>query len=316
VTVIAGIDEAGYGPVLGPLAVSAAAFEMDGERRSEPDEPWRRLTGCVSRSGRGGGMRVADSKALYSGRGPLAPLELPVLAFAATLTGGIHPASVEALCGSLLSERCRASLEEHPWYAPRGERLPLEASCAELAARCAQRGVRPRLLAGRALAEGAYNRRVARTGNKAAVLLELVAELLVQTRAAAGSAPLVVFVDRLGGRRDYRPLLTDAFPGAWLWEQDSSPREQRYRLEGLAGPTEIRFRVKADSSCFAVAVASMTGKYLRELFMRRFNAYWQAIDTHVPETSGYHADAGPFLEATRRHRRRLGVGDGQIVRCR
>ncbi len=78
----------------------------------------------------------------------------------------------------------------------------------------------------------------------------------------------------------------------------------------------MEFRVKADRDCFPVALASMTSKYLREIFMRRFNAYWKDIDPQVPATSGYWVDAGRFLEATRAHRERMKIADGQLVRCR
>ena len=36
----------------------------------------------------------------------------------------------------------------------------------------------------------------------------------------------------------------------------------------------------------------------------------------IPTTSGYHADAGPFLEAARPHRERLSIPDGELIRCR
>jgi len=184
------------------------------------------------------------------------------------------------------------------------------------AAGCRGRGVSLAGLASRALAEGEFNRRVARTDNKATVLLELVAELLAGARRSAESDFLAVHVDRLGGRTDYAPLLAMAFPGGFVWRLASTDDEQAYRVDGLAGPTFVKFRIKADRDCFAAALASMVSKYVRELHMRRFNAWWREVDAGLPETTGYHADAGPFLEAARPHRERLGLADAMLIRSR
>ncbi len=318
-TVLAGIDEAGYGPRLGPLVSSATAFRLPGDRCG-PGDLWETLSECVARPGRAarGRLAVGDSKALYAG-GDISRLERSLLAFLAA--AGLTAGGAEELCAGLLSDNCRDSLAAHPWYADRGERLPLAApeddkTAARLRGCCAESGVEVLGVRSRLLAEGEFNRRVERLGNKASVLLELVAELLAEARTAAGGEELAIYVDRLGGRTDYRPLLAAAFPAAFIWEVERGAERQAYRLDGLAGPTRVQFRVKADGDCFPVALASMTSKYLREVFMRRFNAYWREIDPQVPATSGYWADAGRFLEAPRAHRRRLEISDGDLVRCR
>lgn len=327
-TVLAGIDEAGYGPRLGPLVTSATAFRLPEAAGSAGASPhgavlWELLSDAVSGAGRRAGkrLRVCDSKVVYSAGRGLGELERTVLAFAAAADG--PAATPEVLFSRLLSEACRGSVQELPWYAPRGEELPLEAdpdllarSAQQLAACCRAAGVTPVALRSRLLGEHEFNRRIGRCDNKATVLLELVTELLRELRRAAGSEALSIEVDRLGGRTDYRPFLAGTFPGAFVWEEERSVERQRYRLDGLAGPTRVEFRAKADGSSFAVALASMVSKYLREVLMRRFNAHWRALVPELPVTSGYHADANVFLAALAPHGGRLGVGEADLVRCR
>ena len=67
--IYAGIDEAGYGPMFGPLLVGRAVFCVP---NLEPDAPlphlWQRLSRVVCRnlSGRKGRIAVNDSKKLTS----------------------------------------------------------------------------------------------------------------------------------------------------------------------------------------------------------------------------------------------------------
>jgi len=78
---------------------------------------------------------------------------------------------------------------------------------------------------------------------------------------------------------------------------------------------EFRFQPKGERH-LPTALASMTAKYLRELAMRPFNAFWQR---HVPElkpTAGYPTDAVRFYSDIQPVRRKLKIAPHLVWRKR
>ena len=76
--IIAGIDEAGYGPMLGPLVVSASVFRVpDGADANL----WKQLSPLVVRKSVDGRIAVNDSKKIYKRRKGLQALEEGLLPF-------------------------------------------------------------------------------------------------------------------------------------------------------------------------------------------------------------------------------------------
>ena len=85
--IVVGIDEAGYGPLLGPLVVSAAVFQMPDQLVGK--NLWDMLAGSVTAkaSRRRTSLAIADSKKLYRRREDLVYLERVVLAVLYASTG-------------------------------------------------------------------------------------------------------------------------------------------------------------------------------------------------------------------------------------
>jgi len=211
VGIIAGIDEAGFGPVLGPLVVSAVVFETPGD--GEVDL-WRQLAPAVARAPRKrhAGVAVGDSKRIYSPSTGLVHLERGGLGFLSLLDQ-----SCDSLRGLLawLGPDALAAMDEYPWYRGADVALPVEADATDLRLRAnglrtamADAGIR--LLGGqvRLLPAGHFNRLVAATDNKATTLCDQTFALIDwvwRNRPHGASVRLVV--DRQGGRRRHPPIL-------------------------------------------------------------------------------------------------------------
>lgn len=301
-TIVAGIDEAGFGPILGPLLVATTAWSV-------PDELaevslWKLLAGAVSKkvSKRKGLLAIADSKKLYGGQrnDDLGLLERGVLAVLAA--AGHTPLTL----GGFLEHVCPSAVREvagYPWYAHADPPLPaavtaLDVSLAGNSLAVAMRRASVRLEAVRAecLFENEFNRVVTATNNKAASLFDVTCRLLMFLWQSFPGRELRIFVDRQGGRMRYLPALERVFEGGRFRILDESDTLSAYRIQDGDRAAEIHFAVAAEDRCLAVAMASMVCKYTRELFMGLLNRFWEA---HVPgllHTGGYYSDGWRFLK--------------------
>src|SRR5262249_4086226 len=107
-TVVCGIDEAGYGPHLGPLVVAASAFRLqEGARESA-------LHRLVALKDGGGGLPIDDSKRVWSGAHCMPVLETTVLGHV-ILSRGALPLRVGTLLEGAV-DFAAAQVEELPWY--------------------------------------------------------------------------------------------------------------------------------------------------------------------------------------------------------
>ncbi len=305
-----GIDEAGYGPNLGPLVMTAVEAEASGPGTTD-DRPgagaapdlWTDLAPGIDRAG-GDPARiwVDDSKAILRGGKGRDRLELTCLA-AIHATGRGVPATLATLLEAL-GAGTAAEAELSPWFdeLEPGTRWPWGCSPESLAPMLDARPLEPaagtwRLSAIDVVVVGParFNAELEATGLKSDVHFSAFRRLLGQAWDRAGDGrPTFVTGDKHGGRHYYLESLSRAIPDAWIDRGPETPELSRYTIRAGARRLELTFRPRADGDNGLVALASIVSKVVRELWMDGFNAYWCARIPGLRPTAGYPVDARRF----------------------
>lgn len=303
-----GVDEAGYGPNLGPLLISASAWRVP----EVAIDLYDTLSDAVSRSAQGTGehIAIADSKLLYKSRGSLAGLERAV--FAALAQRNQRPRDWRQLWTELAGASA-AHQQNLPWYCDYNEPLPLDADATQmdtiadrLRSVLSENDVDLAAFKSVAVFPRQFNHKTSALGTKSATLTTTTLELLAEMLAELPDDDLMIVCDKHGGRNRYLPALQQQFPEYLIEVRRESGPLSVYCWGPPERRTEIRFQVKGERFLPA-ALASLASKYLRELAMRPFNAYWCARVPQLRPTAGYPTDAKRFRLDIESARQDLGI---------
>ena len=326
---VGGLDEAGLGPLLGPLTLGFALFRV-------PDpgvDLWSALETAVSRAPepeKASRIFVADSKVVFDrtprGEERLETCALAFLAFAAASRCAPSNA-IELLQRIPAVLRGDGRLFLEPWIPFLPDRLPLFTTVDALARALdllveAARAREVEIVAAgtRVVSVGELNASIARTGNKGRTHWDASAAILRLLWDDHAREGLDLLVDRHGGRMRYEPLLRETFPEASVELVLEEKARSAYRLleRGAAGGRRMRivFAERAEDASLPVALASCLAKHARETCMRGFNAYFGSLQPGLRATAGYRNDGHRWLREARPAIEASGIARDELVRAR
>jgi len=307
-----GLDEAGYGPNLGPLVVSVTRWSVPSPAAA--CDLYALLADAVSADSHCDETRlhVADSKQVYSPARGLGSLETTALALLRQMGRTVETLHDlwNALCGELPQD-----LE--PWFADQvslplaADRSTVDRLAGQLERTMAQASVRIETLASDIVQTARFNRLTRQYDSKGGALSNVTLGLLSRHWSPDRDPETLVVLDKHGGRNRYDNLLMTAFPEIFPQRLVEGRECSRYRV----GRHECRFQTRAEAH-LPVAAASILSKYTREVSMEAFNRFWQRHAPELKGTKGYPEDAARFRRDVQPVQKRLKISDEIFWRCR
>jgi len=318
---VIGVDEAGYGPSIGPLTICATAWRvplsLDASEMTSMLEP-EFLAKPIKRNS--SHVPIGDSKKIHRDDYAVEGLILGAR-FLSFAIDGIVPTEWDAKIASFAKEDWRR-LAAIPWYVKRpsahvmtlDSEFPDQANYFQAALRKTNSlemhlvGIRMRVLD-----EIEFNRQVDRTGNKSTLLSEASLSLVKQviSEFSEKSEDVEVYCDKHGGRNRYQAVLTFSFDEEWFDIELESRACSRYQAKWDEHAMTLQFKVDGDS-IFPSAAASIVAKWTREELMNRLNGFWQGkVASGVKATAGYYVDAIRFAKQIDGAVKKLGLDRDQ-----
>jgi len=300
VAYIIGTDEAGYGPSLGPLVISATLWRVpDGAVDACLYQLLKKSVTALPRKSKRPDRRawLADSKVVYSSSAGLIALERNVRA--ALACSNVEARTLHGLLAALDAGCCEHTTTL-PWHVGGDFALPLacpadeiEQTTATLHEGLAAAGVELLAIRSRVVFPEEFNTTVERLDNKSTLLTQESLRLVRAMLDMCEGGEVRVFCDKHGGRNTYAPALSEHVFDGLVQVVGEAKAESVYRASEADRRVEIGFLVGGESS-MAVALASMTCKYVRETSMHAWNNFWQNQLPGITPTAGYTIDAARF----------------------
>jgi ribonuclease HII len=303
-----GIDENGLGPRLGPLIVTAVVAQTEGPGHERAE---RRPRGAMK-------ARLGDSKKLVShgdtalgeawARAIARRMGLPEPRRPVDLVNALSldpPAELEAPCPGHHGHQC---------WNPEGEAFAADEALVRQVGkdllRLESQGIRIERVACVVVCVRRLNEGISRGLTRFHVDLHAMERLALDARARVDEE-VVVTCGKVGGFNRYPPAF-----GPLNGRLHAVAMEGRKRSEyAVPGLGRIAFVRDADENNMLVGMASLVGKWVRDLLMARVVKYHREANPDLPDASGYHDPVTTrFIEASRLARKRRGLPDECFTR--
>jgi len=318
---IIGTDEAGYGPNLGPLIVGACVWEVP----EGTDCLYSVLGDVICKANEHNSKQqiskipVGDSKDLYKSRGSIQTLETSVLALLSSTSSlpTNFPELLETLAKPTMPDI--ASLNTYHW-----DSLEIPSSVArdrileardKLATEFRKRGVALHRMAVTTVFPEEFNQGLVQFENKAGLLSRTTCQLakhLLETEIPS-DANVRIICDKHGGRAHYAGCLQQDMTDQFVRVVHESKDSSHYLWSEQQREIEIAFFAKGEKY-LPIGLASMVAKYIRELCMNAWNAFWCEQLPGLKPTAGYPQDARRFRRDIAPAQAKLAVEDPVIWR--
>jgi ribonuclease HII len=318
-TIAVGIDEAGLGPILGPLVVSAAAFSMPAEKMGA--DMWQSLADSVASNKKhlAGRLLICDSKKAYNPSIGISHLEKTVLSCLKCLSKTPHTAAelVDTLgCDSM------PRLLECPWYKNIDRQKisfnadEISISAGALEKNLDKNGMALIAMKSHCLEAAHYNELIEKIRNKSKVVFQIVCKLIDHVIHSTQHRNYYFKIDRQGGRMRYGESIRTMFPDMALKILDENDSFSSYEMSTSYKTVKLDFTVGADDIYLPTSLASMASKYLREQLMVSFNSYFVEKCSQLKPTAGYWTDGKRFLNDLKVIAPHIQFNPAQLIRCR
>jgi len=302
-----GIDEAGYGPQLGPLVVGSVVFELPERYLVEKGSfvrascLWQILSRIISPDKLSSDkITVCDSKKLYQPCRGLMHLEKTALAFTSLIDPnylglkrhnmGLPVSSVKTDIG-LLAESLKNELASN------------EIKFCEFKVKV----VEPL----------EFNRGLVSYGNKADLLWAISSGLIKYFVDKYSGENIIFQAGKQGGRTYYQSFISKLFPDRIIKALKEIKNHSSYLVDSFKPSGKrinINFIRDGDASEFVIALASIYAKYSRELGMLEFNRFFCSHIPGLKPTSGYYSDSRQFVRSIMPLLKKLNLDKDNFVR--